>query len=169
MASMSMASAGAAPAADIEWGALDINSSGYENFQAARGTSFDQFYTFSLDKEYSFSTTAVVNNNKKSIFKHNIVTLYSSSGVEIKLGSYPFFDLSTTHNFGRLPRGYYAIEVTADSVGTRTAYGTIQADVEEISSGPSIIINSVPEPESYALLLAGLGVMGFVARRRAAV
>jgi hypothetical protein len=27
-------------------------------------------------------------------------------------------------------------------------------------------VNAVPEPESYAMLLAGLGLMGFIARRR---
>jgi hypothetical protein len=27
-------------------------------------------------------------------------------------------------------------------------------------------INAVPEPETYAMMLAGLGVMGFIARRR---
>jgi hypothetical protein len=27
-------------------------------------------------------------------------------------------------------------------------------------------ITAVPEPETYAMLLAGLGAMGFVARRR---
>jgi hypothetical protein len=27
-------------------------------------------------------------------------------------------------------------------------------------------INPIPEPETYALMLAGLGAMGFVARRR---
>jgi hypothetical protein len=27
----------------------------------------------------------------------------------------------------------------------------------------------VPEPESYALFLAGLGLMGFIARRRTSV
>ena len=30
-------------------------------------------------------------------------------------------------------------------------------------------VNAVPEPETYALMLAGLGVMGFVARRRKSV
>jgi len=29
-------------------------------------------------------------------------------------------------------------------------------------------VAAVPEPEQYALLLAGLGVIGFVARRRRA-
>ena len=162
MASMSVGSAFAED--DIDWGMLDPNSSAYENFQAPHGTKFDQFYNFTINKDYSFSTTAVVNNNKKSIFKNNVVTLYSLSGLVFKIGSYSFFDLSTTHNFGHLARGDYAIEVTASSVGTKTAYGTIQADVEEL-----IIPTSVPEPETYALLLAGLGVMGFVARRRSAV
>jgi hypothetical protein len=27
-------------------------------------------------------------------------------------------------------------------------------------------VNAVPEPESYAMLLAGLGLLGFTARRR---
>jgi hypothetical protein len=30
----------------------------------------------------------------------------------------------------------------------------------------NLIINSVPEPETYAMLLAGLGLVGFVARRK---
>jgi hypothetical protein len=30
-------------------------------------------------------------------------------------------------------------------------------------------VASVPEPETYAMLLAGLGMMGFVARRRKSV
>jgi hypothetical protein len=30
----------------------------------------------------------------------------------------------------------------------------------------SLVANPVPEPESYALMLAGLGIMGFLARRR---
>lgn len=34
------------------------------------------------------------------------------------------------------------------------------------SYGGSIAVTPVPEPETYALMLAGLGVMGFVAARR---
>jgi hypothetical protein len=30
----------------------------------------------------------------------------------------------------------------------------------------NVAVTSVPEPESYAMFMAGLGVMGFIARRR---
>jgi hypothetical protein len=41
---------------------------------------------------------------------------------------------------------------------------TPNKDVASISGYASI--NPVPEPESYAMLLAGLGLLGFVSRNR---
>lgn len=44
------------------------------------------------------------------------------------------------------------------------AYGGVHPDQFYLSSVTAVA--AVPEPETYALLLAGLGVVGFVARRR---
>ena len=58
------------------------------------------------------------------------------------------------------------------------AYGptttmALEASIGNFSGGPESFlvynlaaVNAVPEPETYALLLAGLGALGFVARRR---
>ena len=48
---------------------------------------------------------------------------------------------------------------------TLTLKGTANGD--SLYSG-ELAVKAVPEPETYALLLAGLGVLGFVARRRSA-
>jgi hypothetical protein len=34
------------------------------------------------------------------------------------------------------------------------------------ANGNSLIFAPIPEPESYAMMLAGLGFLGFMARRR---
>jgi hypothetical protein len=52
----------------------------------------------------------------------------------------------------------HTIVVTGNAIGGSTVGFT-----------GSISVTAVPEPETYALLLAGLGVVGFVARRRSAV
>jgi len=44
-----------------------------------------------------------------------------------------------------------------DAVGTSDSLG---------GSLDNVSVTAVPEPQTYALMLAGLGVMGFVARRR---
>lgn len=38
--------------------------------------------------------------------------------------------------------------------------------INGIDQGGTLSISAVPEPESYALMLGGLGVVGFLARRR---
>ena len=43
--------------------------------------------------------------------------------------------------------------------------GSFNLDIAGVVAGP---VASVPEPETYAMLLAGLGLMGFVVRRRKA-
>jgi hypothetical protein len=36
----------------------------------------------------------------------------------------------------------------------------------EFTTDPNVVVTSVPEPETYAMLLAGLGLMGGIVRRR---
>jgi hypothetical protein len=55
---------------------------------------------------------------------------------------------------GKLDSGNYTVHVTGITNLKNAAYlGTVSA-------------SPAPEPETYAMLLAGLGVVGFLARRR---
>lgn len=54
-----------------------------------------------------------------------------------------------------LPPGVYQLKVTGTGISGSSA-----------SYGGNIVATPVPEPETYAMLMAGLGVVGFVARRR---
>ena len=53
---------------------------------------------------------------------------------------------------GGSPNAYFAADLIRTEGGATGAVGAITA--------------AVPEPETYALMLAGLGVMGFMAKRR---
>ncbi len=54
------------------------------------------------------------------------------------------------------------VTVAVDSIGTLTStIGTVYGNVNA-----TVTVTPVPEPASYALMLAGFGVIAFVARRR---
>lgn len=63
---------------------------------------------------------------------------------------------NTTYNFN-VAAGDYHIDFVGSLTGT--AGGSYLA---------SVSVAAVPEPESYAMFLAGLGIMGAIARRRSA-
>jgi hypothetical protein len=44
--------------------------------------------------------------------------------------------------------------------------GAVLTDVVAINNMAQILVLGIPEPASYALMLAGLGVVGFMTRRR---
>ena len=63
--------------------------------------------------------------------------------------------------FGKISFGY--LESVGQTPFVLTLTGT--GDSRALYSG-ELTVTAVPEPGTYALLLAGLGVVGFVARRR---
>jgi opacity protein-like surface antigen len=66
------------------------------------------------------------------------------------------YDGNNTTNFSMdLPAGDYVIKVTGNANGSHG--GTY---------GFAMQLAPIPEPETYAMLLAGLGLVGFAARRR---
>ena len=67
-----------------------------------------------------------------------------------------FLVLSTSA--GSLGPAYFAADVVVSQVGAQNFGATGAVGVTTITP--------VPEPETYALMLAGLGIMGFIARRR---
>jgi hypothetical protein len=61
--------------------------------------------------------------------------------------------------------------ISADALATGNYYlqvsGTLVSNAGA-SFGGSVALNPVPEPETYGMMIAGLGVLGFLARRRKA-
>lgn len=87
-------------------------------------------------------------------------------------------DIVTTYSFGNAntsnPYTNFTYDLSSDLAagGTFTLrfatvsnQGALQLGVDNVS----LLVTPVPEVDSYAMLLAGLGVMGFVVRRRNAV
>ena len=49
---------------------------------------------------------------------------------------------------------------------TTDVYGSVLAASGDVGNPGQFILAAVPEPETYAMLLAGLGIIGAIARRR---
>lgn len=74
-----------------------------------------------------------------------------SSGTQVSKGAMDVWSLSSNN----LSAGDYYLLVSGNVVSNTAA-----------SFGGAVMLAPVPEPETYGMMLAGLGVLGFLARRR---
>ena len=147
--------AGAATA--LETGSVS-NSSGTRSvgfsFDGPGVLTFSVPYTISLTGATSgccnFDTASVIGSASFNSYTNGRSSnSYSSASFSID----SFGDLSSTSRAGNLVFG-----IVASDAGT----GSLSMGFNASANGVGVI----PEPESYALLLAGLGLMGAVVKRR---
>jgi probable HAF family extracellular repeat protein len=87
-------------------------------------------------------------------------------GGKLKLTSWNSFIAQAGQSFDLFDWGVlHGSFDSIDSTGFLLAAGT-RLDISRLNIDGSISVQAVPEPETYAMLLAGLGLVGLVARRR---
>jgi hypothetical protein len=122
--------------------------------------AFEDTYLFTLASANSAMSTTVSNNLSGVLgLTDGNVALYMEAGaVDVAMGNYAFNDVtgSISYDFGALAAGSYYYAVTGMGTGSAGGFYTLSSTVSPI-----------PEPESYALMLAGLGVMGLLLKRSA--
>lgn len=142
-----------------------------DNFAAATmGSTFSDTFTFSVgtgfDSSSSLTSSYLASAKIKdlaitnfSLYKYDPITMTIGASVagvnNTSVGAHPTDTWSLTA-FG-LTSGAYALKV--DGAVTGNGGGAFGGD---------LTIAAVPEPETYGMLLAGLGLVGFMARRRKA-
>jgi PEP-CTERM motif len=145
--------------ADSGGAVLDLASGSTGFNRTPIGPSFTDTYTFTLSGA-SFLTTGSVTTAAVGVkdIDFTSITILDAMAATVatfaSLGSdaAEFYSLAPT----LLAPGIYSLRIT----GTQSSDGATYAGNLAIAATP------VPEPQSYALMLAGLGAVGFIARRR---
>ncbi|MRW88440.1 PEP-CTERM sorting domain-containing protein [Duganella sp. FT80W] len=140
------------------------------NFSSVNSSnSFTDKYLFTLTTNYDSSASLTSSYLKSSTIKDLLITglsivqydpvtnaiLNTYTGSNTTTGITDNWELSASG----LSAGSYYVEVDGKVVGN--GGGSYGSDL-------TIGVAAVPEPETYAMLVAGLGLMGFVARRKQA-
>lgn len=148
------AMAGFAQAATHDWGVHDIVEAG-GGFASGAGTSLSDTYKFNLSSQSGVLAVAVSNDGGFFNLTGGKIELFKE-GSATAIGSFSFDKDATSFSFGSLLAGNYFYTVT----------GKVASDAFAATYQLNSQLAPVPEPETYALMLAGLGAVAFVARRR---
>ena len=133
-----------------------------ESFEVAANTAFTQYFTFTPTE-----------TNKAVIAVSGLAPQFSSLSFELLTGPTVVASVKTgslvasfndfkNNDYSLLAGTGYTLKITGQTKPSLP--GTVGLVSITTAKGN---ISPVPEPESYAMFLAGLGLMGAIARRRA--
>jgi hypothetical protein len=155
LAALSLGTA-AAQATTLDLGTLDEITTNSGGVATSFGAIVNDNFTFSL------SVASTVQSNVTTFLGNINPAFYGiyTSGIDGLVGTADDVQLVahgfSKGNFDVLAAGDYHFKV----------FGLSNANLSAYSISASAVAQPVPEPETYALLAAGLGIIGFVARRR---
>lgn len=145
----------------VPWGTHDAGELGGSIFFGTGSNfSFDFIYTFSLAAPQIVDAVGVTNDGGVFNITGAMAELFKSNGNaiwtdDVSVSSFAFDSAAVTNSFGGLASGDYYYRVKGMVTGT---------------AGGSYLLSSslapIPEPGTYALMLAGLAAVAGVASRR---
>jgi len=146
--------------ADSVTSALDLSAGNVFFGRNNAVGSFTDIYTFSLTGSTYFvsATSSSAQSGAQDLDFTSLVIEDASNNIVATFAG----------NLGNDANEFYSLSNTTLAMGDYRLIVTGVNSAAQASYSGNVAITPVPEPESYALLLAGLGAVGFVARRRQA-
>jgi hypothetical protein len=156
----------AAPPAGSSLTSFSSLSDGLGGFSASYGDSFNaQALGSTFDDGFTFSV--LTTSEADASLTTSLPT--AAKGLDINLFQVVKYDPST----GNILATYAPVgnNLTASNLGSGSYYLEVAGTVTGTKGGSyggnlDLVVTAVPEPETYAMLFAGLGLMGFMVRRK---
>lgn len=152
-------SANAAPTVQANWGIHD-DPAEHASISLPKGAgTFDHVFTFSLTGWNDLVSIAVTNDFLKYNIDNASLQFWKETSIDgnytndLSLGSFSFDSTAVGADFGNIGPGNYYYEIKGSVIGSKGGTYTVDS-----------YVTAVPEPETYAMLLAGLGLVGFTLR-----
>ncbi len=152
------------PAVVEDWGSHALLRQEQSGSELSRGP-FDHVFLFDIADTFLASAgvnplaflqpTYTIGGGKVELFKSDNDTTFAGDSGDTSVGAFDFGSTANSGQFGKITAGEYFYRVTGVATGNSGGLYTISSSM-----------SPTPEPGTFAMLLAGLGVVGFLSRRR---